>query len=152
MSEKEYQASNVTPPLKNTTAMRCIAVLHVGPTVTTQDLDLLFGKLDNSNFITLAADGAKVYVAFGSSAGTIDDRATSAVGPVTSLCWPLTDGEKSPVIPIGGGEFYPSGGVATGAVRYNVLHAKTPTGMSGYLRIYRSSTRPGQGSQEFPAP
>jgi hypothetical protein len=69
MSEREYQASNVTPPLKNTSAMRCIAVLLVGPTVTTVDLDTLFGKLDNSNYLTLRADGAKCYVAFGSSAG-----------------------------------------------------------------------------------
>lgn len=149
MSEKEYQASNVTPPLKNTNAMRCIAVLLVGPTVTTVDLDTLFGKIDNANFLTLRADGAKCYVAFGSSAGTIDDTATTSSAP-TSLCWPVADGENFPVIPIGGREF--ATGIATGAVRYNVLHVKTPTGASGYLRLYRSSTRPSMGSEEFPFP
>lgn len=149
MSDKEFQASNVTPPLKNTTAMKCIAVFAVGPTVQTVDLDTLFGNIDNSNFLTLRADGAKVYVAFGSSAGTIDDRAT---GTGETVCWPVADGENFPVIPIGGREIFPSGGVATGAVRYEVMHYKTPTGVSGYLRLYRSSTQRGRGSEDFPAP
>jgi hypothetical protein len=149
MSDKEFQASNVTPPLKNTTAMKCIAVFAVGPTVQTVDLDTLFGSIDNGNFLTVRADGAKVYVAFGSSAGTIDDRET---GTGTGACGPVADGENFPVIPIGGREIFPSGGVATGAVRYEIMHYKTPTGVSGYLRLYRSSTQHGRGSEDFPAP
>lgn len=149
MSDKEFQASNVTPPLKNTTAMKCIATLLAGPTVQTVDLDTLFGSIDNSNYLTMRADGAKVYIAFGSSAGTIDDRET---GSGAGVCWPVADGENFPVVPIGGREVFPSGGVATGAVRYEVLHYKTPTGVSGYLRFYRSSTQRGHGSEDFPAP
>ena len=53
------EANNVTPPLKNSTAMKCIAVLIFTPTTQTQDLTALFAKFDNGHYLTLQADGGK---------------------------------------------------------------------------------------------
>ena len=142
------EANNVTPPLKNSVAMKCIAVLIYGPTTQTQDLTALFGKLDNGHYLTLRADGGKVYVAFGSSAGTIDE---SAVGTGITAAWPIADGENLNVRPIGGGDERATG-VAT-LCAYNFLHFKGATGAAtGYLRMYRSSLSQNQEPGMFRAP
>jgi hypothetical protein len=142
------EANNVTPPLKNSTAMKCIAVLIYGPTTQTQDLTALFAKLDNGHYLTLRADGGKCYVAFGSSVGTIDDTAT---GNSTQACWPIADGENLPVRPVFGEER--ATGIATLVNGYNILHYKGPTGAAtGYLRLYRSSLSQNQEAGLFRAP
>lgn len=141
------EANNVTPPLKNSVAMKCIAVLIYGPSTQTVDLNTLFGKLDNGHYLTLRADGGKVYVAFGSSVGTIDEVAT---GNGITAAWPIADGENLPVRPIFGEER--ATGVAT-LVNYNVLHFKGATGAAtGYLRMYRSSLSQNQEAGMFRAP
>lgn len=141
------EANNVTPPLKNSVAMKCIAVLTYSPTSQTQDLNALFAGIEAGHYLTLRADGGKVYVAFGSSAGTIDD---TAAGTGTSVCYPLSDGESMHVRPTAGNER--ATGVATLA-NYNFLHYKAPTGSAtGYLRMYRSSLNESQDAGVFRAP
>ncbi len=146
-SQVTYEANNVTPPLKNSTAMKCIAVLIYGPSTQTQDLTTLFAKLDNGHYLTMQADGGKCYVAFGSSAGTIDE---SAVGTGPTVCFPIADGQALQVRPVFGEER--ATGIAT-LVNYNFLHFKGATGAAtGYLRMYRSSLSPNQEAGMFRAP
>lgn len=142
-----YEANNVTPPLKNSTAMKCIANFIFGPSTQTQDLTALFAKLDNGHYLTIQADGGKCYVAFGSSAGTIDE---TAIGNGPAICWPLADGQQLNVRPIFGEERATN--IAT-LTPYNILHFKGPTGAAtGYLRVYRSSLSPNQEGGLFRAP
>jgi hypothetical protein len=147
-SQITTEANNVTPPLKNSTAMKCIAVLAFSPASLTQDLAQFFAKLDNGHFLTVRADGGKCYVAFGSSAGTIDE---TAVGTGPTVCWPLSDGESMHVRPVFGEER--ATGIATLVSNYNILHYKGPTGTAtGYLRLYRSSLNQNQEAGLFRAP
>jgi hypothetical protein len=134
-------------PLKNSNAMKCIAVLLVSPTTQTVDLATLFGQSGTSHDYILEADGTKVYVALGTVAGTIDERAT---GNGDTVCWPIPNGTALPFKPTSGREV--ATGIAT-MCSYNVLHYKVATGTAtGYLRIYRASLSRGQGSEEFKAP
>lgn len=147
-SQVTYEANNVTPPLKNSTAMKCIAVLIYGPTTQTQDLTALFGRLDSGHYLTLQADGGKCYVAFGSVAGTIDE---SAVGNGNNVCFPIADGQQLPVRSGMYGDERATN-IATG-VNYNILHYKGPTGAAtGYLRMYRSSLNSNEDAGMFRAP
>lgn len=142
-----YESNNVTPPLKNSASMKCIAVLMFGNTTQVQDLTQLFAKLDNGHFITLQADGGKCYVAFGSSAGTIDE---TALGNGPTACFPIAADQQLHVRPVYGEER--STGIAT-LTPYNFLHYKCATGSAtGYLRIYRSSLSPNQEAGMFRAP
>lgn len=134
-------------PLKNTSAMKCIAVLIVSPTSQTKDLTELFGQANKDHDYLIMADGTKSYVALGTVAGTIDEAAT---GNGATVCWPIPDGTCLPFKPTGGRET--ATGIAT-YVHYNVLHYKVAAGAAtGYLRIYRGSLGRGQGSEEFKAP
>lgn len=143
-SQVEYEVANISPPLKNTAAMKCIAVLQATPTSQTQDLTALFGRLTNGHFLTLKADGSKVYIAFGTLAGSIDENAT---GTGVTACWPITDGGELPVRLMGGRET--STNIAT-LCSYNLLHFKASA--TCFLRMYRSSVAQGQGSEQFPVP
>lgn len=143
-SQVEYEVANISPPLKNSAAMVCIAVLQATPTSQTQDLSALFGRLTNGHFLTLKADGAKCYVAFGTLPGTISETAT---GTGVTACWPITDGGELPVRLMGGREVATN--IAT-MCNYNLLHFKAAA--TSYLRIYRSSVAQGQGSEQFPVP
>jgi len=146
-SQITTEANNVTPPLKNSTAMKCIAVLIYGPATQTQDLTALFGNLGNGHYLTLQADGGKCYVAFGTLAGTIDESAT---GNGATVCFPIADGQQLPVRPVSGNER--ATGIAT-LVNYNILHYKGATGAAtGYLRMYRSSLTGNQDAGVFGAP
>lgn len=149
-----------TPPLKNTAAMKCLAVLTVGPTTQVVDMTAMFGSKANSmHKYYLIADGCKPYVAFGTAVGTLDETAANIASGVQSgiatglgplACWPIPDGTVLPWRPTGGRET--ATGVAT-YVHYNMLHYKSGSGAAtGYLRIYRSLGRTGQGSEEFTAP
>ena len=149
-SQVTYEANNVVPPLKNSAAMKCIAVLIYGPATQTQDLNLLFAKLDQGHYLTLKADGGKCYVAFGSSAGTIDETAT---GNANTTCWPLADGERLDVRPTFGEELSTGTPMYKTQATYNILHFKGATGAAtGYLRIFRSSLSPNQEAGFFRAP
>lgn len=142
-----YEANNVTPPLKNSAAMKCIAVLVFSPASQTQDLTALFSKLDNGHFLTMQADGGKCYVAFGTNAGTIDETAT---GNGNTVCFPIADGQALQIRPVFGDERGTN--VAT-SVTYNVLHFKGAAGgATGYLRMYRSSLSQNQEAGLFRAP
>ncbi len=154
MSESQIttEANNVTPPLKNTTAMKCIAVLIAGPSSQTVDLGALFGNPASGHYYTAVADGVKCYVALGAAAGSIDETAwgQSTLATSTLACMAIADGTQLPFRLIGGQQTATSISTLT----FNtVLHYKSPTGTAtGYLRIYRSSVGPTQGLEQFKGP
>jgi hypothetical protein len=144
------EAANITPPLKNTNAMKCIAVLSVTTSSQSQDLELLFARLGAGHFMTVKADmpansGARVYVAFGATPGTIDETSS---GTHNNACWPVIDGEELHVGQVPSGREIATG-IATNSY-YKYLHWKGSA--TGYLRLYRSSFAPGQDAGEFRAP
>ncbi len=150
------EADNVTPPIKNTNATKCIAVLIAGPTSQTIDLASLYGNVADGHYYTAQADGVKVYVAIGAAAGSIDESAAgvSTLATATLACIAIPDGTSLPFRLVGGQTI--ATGVAT-QMFPTVLHYKAPTGIvtlspTGYLRIYRSSLGPTQGIGQFKGP
>lgn len=149
MSDVEYEASNLTLPMRNNDQMRCIAVLSITLSGQSQNLAALFGGLGSGHFLTvqpdLASSDGKCYLAFGSSAATIDE---TALGTGTTVCYVKGHLQELTGRPVGGEQ------VASGAATYithRFIHWKGTT--SGYLRIYRSSTASGQTpGQAFPPP
>jgi hypothetical protein len=146
MSVKEYEAANQLLPLKNTDAMKALGNVLADGTSRTLDLSTYFAQLDAGHFLTLIADGAKVYVAMGHAAGTIDE---AAVGNGATVCVPIPDGSAMHGVPIYGRTV--ATGIAT-TLAFRTLHYKTAGTATGYLRMYRSSLAPNQGAGEFKAP
>lgn len=173
MSQKEFESSNITPPLANTKSMQCLAVLR--PSFVTQSINLeqVFGNFNASHFYTLEADGAKVYVAFSGAPQVIDPHeATFASGfagtvasgnerlsytaQATGFCWPIPADQPLPFTVIKGNEGVSSGmptGSAPTMPSYKYLNFRYPSGGStGYLRIQRSSVGFNESSKAFPSP
>jgi hypothetical protein len=149
MSNKEYEAFNVTPPLINSSAMKCVANFLADHTARSQGLASIFKELGSGHYLTVQADGAKVYVGFGRT-GTNESISEIATGNGSQICWPVPDGTMLPISPIAGHEV--ATGIAT-LCTYDYLHYMTgATGVTSYVRIYRSSIAPGQSSRAFPAP
>lgn len=134
------ESDNVTPPLKNTTAMKCIAVLIAGPASQAVDLNTLYGNVANGHYYTACADGVKCYVALGNStAESIDETAwgQSTLAVSTLACIPIPDGTQLPFRLVTARQL--ATGVSTQTTN-SVLLYKAPTGTAtGYLRLYRSS-------------
>jgi hypothetical protein len=146
MSVKEYEAANQLLPLKNTDAMKAIATVLADGTSRTVDLSTYFAQLDAGHFLTLIADGSKIYVALGHAAGTIDE---TVVGTHNNGCIPIPDGSTLHGVPMSGRTV--ATGIAT-TLAFRTLHYKTAGTATGYLRLYRSSLAPNQGAGEFKAP
>jgi hypothetical protein len=139
------EAQNVTPPLMNTTGLKCMHVIMCTPTSQSLDLRTVFGLLNNGHYFTLQADGVKCYVAFGSNgSGSISE---TAVGNGATVCWPIPDGGQLPVRLTNAKEL--ATGYATMA-SYPFLYFKSTA--TGYLRVYRSSLGKGQDASEFRPP
>jgi len=150
MSTREFEAMNQTPPLANSTAMKCIANLLADHTPRSQYMPSLFGRLGAGHYLTIQADGAKCYVAMSPAASPGATISELTTGNANTVSWPLPDGSLLPVVPVGGRE--QGTGIAT-LVSYDYLHYMTgATGVTSYLRVYRSSLAPAQGSEAFPAP
>lgn len=146
---KERGAYAINLPLQNSDRMKCIAVLVATTTAASQDLSALFADLEGGNFITLAADGGKVYVALGASSGTAISELTTSTG--NAACWPLPDGKDIAGIPLGGREVASGYGVTN--VFYKYLHYKVAAGGdTAYLRVYRSSTTNNNPGATFKRP
>ena len=155
MSSVEFEAANITLPLKNISALlgsgdnagaiACIAAITVGTGSTTTDLATLFDGLEKGHFLTFQADGSKVYIALDAAAGTIDKDAT---GSGATVCWPIPDGTSLSGRLLGGRRV-PTGRVATMTLQ-TILHHQAVATCT--LRIYRSSVDSGQGTEQFPAP
>jgi hypothetical protein len=155
MSIREYEAHNVLLPLKNSTAMKSQANIMVSTAGVVQNLASLFYGLQDGHFITPQADGAKIYVAFGSNdvgqtlllgltGYAIEPNAT---GNGQQVCYPIPDGVMLPGVPYGGKEVGNTGLMAPTLVAgYNYVHARVASGGSptAFLRFYRSSVAPGQ--------
>jgi len=142
MSSIAFEAENVTPPLKNSAAMKCIAVISVLTTSSSTDLTSLLGALGIGGYVTVKADmpantTGRIYFAFGATPGTIDDAVT---GTNVAACWPLPDGHEMSFRLASGRETTASN-VAT-LCWYTHVHTKGTA--TGYLRFYRSSLPPDQ--------
>jgi hypothetical protein len=169
MSIREFEAHNVLLPLKNATGMRAIANIPVSNAGTVQNMASLFGKFQAGHYITPQADGAKIYVAWGSNdvgatlmlglTGFGIDANFTGTGP--GVCYPIPDGVMLPGVPYGGLESgIPTGHVgattlgATLVSGYNYVHARVASGgvATAFLRLYRSSLAPNQTPGEFTVP
>ena len=144
----EHQAANITPPLMNSAAMKCIGVVLGTGASQVLDLETYFAEFDNGEFLTLVADGAKFYVALAeNAAGSINPVAT---GTGATVCMVIPDGTQLPFRPVAGE--VKATGIST-QVRYTQLHYRVNTSVStGFLRMYRSSLQNLQGVERFPAP
>ena len=148
-SPREYEAANVTPPLKNTALMKCILAVPFSPVNQVISLTDYFGNYGDSHFYTVQADGGKCYLAWGGASGLIDPVAT---GVASGVCWALADGANINFIPVGGRDAPVGTGAATGTA-YNLLHYRSPSGgATGFLRMFRSSLGQGQDASMFKIP
>lgn len=151
MSIREYEAVNVIAPLENSDAMKSQANLAVSNASGLRwSLTALFGRsLDQGHYLTIQADGAKLYAKLApNNASHIDAFAT---GTGATIGYPIPDGAQITFVPVPGRET--GTGVATLAV-YDWLHLRTASGgvATAYARVYRSSLAPGQDAGEFRAP
>lgn len=152
-SQVEYEAFNVTPPMRNASGIRGQAALLI--TQSSQDINLAdyFGKVDSGHYFTFQADGAKVYVSFGPGVGGINEQDQ---GAGSGVCYPIPDGQQLPVRLLGGQMSAASGLGPTGMRVGSGYLVKAKLALSGaatgFLRIYRSSVAPGQGVEQFSPP
>ena len=146
----EYEAANLIAPLENSAAMKSQANIVVSNAGVIQGLSGLFGgTLGDGHFITLQADGAKIYCKLASnSAGSTNAFAT---GNGESIVYPVPDGAQLSFRPVMGREV--ATGVATHC-RYDFLHLRVASGgvATAYVRIYRSSLAPTQDAGVLRAP
>lgn len=149
MSDLEFESYNTTPPLQNTTGMKCIAAIIVNQNDQAINLSDYFGNLGSGHYFTFQADGGKIYVALASnSVNTISEVAT---GNGSSVAWPIPDGQQLPVRLTGGQER--GTGYATSVQVASGFFVRAKLAQSGvataYLRIYRSSLGSTQGVEQF---
>jgi hypothetical protein len=152
---KEFEYVNQIVPLKNSLALRAQANILTTNAPTSIDLRTIFGTgmIGRGHYLTIQADcptlTGRIYIAFGSSQGTIDPM---AVGTGPTICYPLLDGLKDRFQLTGGSERAGSlggTGVAT-LTEYPWLHFCNPSYMaSGMLRLNWSSLASTQNSSEF---
>lgn len=158
MSNRQYEAYQVTAPYQGSTGLAAIANVAVSQTARAINLSDYFGGLSAGHFFTIQADGAKVYVAVAPHARqTIADNVE---GAVPAVCFPCPDGQMIPFV-VQGGRTIGSGG-PTGSYCTNIsfasgiiLWAKVASAIgsgsaTGYLRIWRNSMGPGQGLEQLP--
>lgn len=147
-SDIELQSANIIPPYRNSTGLASQANVMVGAASQAINLSDYFGGLSEGHFLTLQADGAKVYVAIGSN--TVGSISETVAGAGSSVCFPIADGAQLPMRIVGGREM--GTGYAT-QVQYAsgiIIWAKLATGgASGWLRMYRSSVGSTQGIEEL---
>ena len=124
MSIREFQAANLPVPIKNTASTIALYSVTVGDSSATIDLATIFGNLESGDYLSIAAVGCTVFVAFGTSAGSIDDTAR---GAGLTQCFPVFENTVLPGIPY---------------TENLVLHHKAASGDSGALHIARSSLPP----------
>lgn len=151
MSIREYEAVNIIAPLENSGAMKSQANLAVSNASGLRfSLSGLFGRsLDQGHYLTVQADGGKLYVKLSPKE---DSHVNAfATGTGEAICYPIPDGAQLSFVPVPGRET--GTGVATLMV-YDWLHVRVASGgvASAYARVYRSSLAPGQDAGEFRAP
>ncbi len=143
-SDIELQSANIIPPYRNSTGLASQAAVVVSGVSQAINLSDYFGGLGEGHFLTLEADGAKVYVAIGSNNVGVINEAAQGVG--NQVCFPIPDGSQLPMRIVGGREM--GTGYATN-VQYAsgiIIHAKVATSAgTGFLRMYRSSLASTQG-------
>ncbi len=83
----EYENANVVAAYKNTATMIAQWSTDVDTNSDSTDLDTVFGQLDDGSWLDICNDGdTKMYVAFGTTGGSIDPAAT---GSGLTQCWPI---------------------------------------------------------------
>jgi len=146
MAKLAFQAYNVLPPYRNSSGLASQAAVIVTQNAQAFNLSDYFGNLGNGSFITLEADGGKLYVAIASNTGgTAIDEQAQGVG--NAICFPIPDGQQLPMRILGGREL--GTGYATN-VQYAsgiIVHAKLPLSgvATAFMRMYRSSVDETQG-------
>lgn len=145
---KEKAAFDINLPLHNSNEMKCIAVIAVTDAAAVQDLSSLFSNLDTPDFLTLIADGTKIYIAFAGTDATSIDR--TSTGTNNAACWPIPDGTYiSGNLPSGREVYTNLGATLTNFYR---LHHRAASGTSGFLRVYRSSHQDHDVGRNFKRP
>lgn len=179
-SMQEWFAENF--PIQNTTSVKDIAVLRVGPTSTGVDLRTLFGNntqipkpsgsvplnlaaasglpnIDAGHYYSIQADGAgasptgaATWRAYVALSNGVKTVDPNAVSTASGACWALKDTDPP------ARWFIPPGrevstGVAT-LTAFTTLNFVCPAGGgTGWLRIYRSSVSGDQDTADaFPDP
>lgn len=161
MSLIEEEYANEIAPLRNTNALKSVAVLVASLQEQSIDLEQLFGKIRNGHFLSVVAEGATIYVAFAANAaGQISESAhgNPTGATATGACWPIFPGNYRERYRLTGGR--ESGSGAATYASYYTLHYKVGTGVygatgasqTGYLRLALSSLSPTQNVEEFAKP
>ena len=152
MSVTEYEAANIIPPLENSAAMKSQANIVVSNAGVIQGLSGLFGgTLGDGHFVTIQADGAKIYCKLAPNSAASAGGDAFATGSGTGIVYPIPDGVQLSFRPVMGREV--ATGVATHC-RYDFLHLRVASGgvATAYARVYRSSLAPTQDAGVLKAP
>ena len=158
-SQRQFEAYNLNPPYQGSTGLAAQANFVVSQTARWIDLSQYFGKLDAGHYLTVQADGAKIYIAV--SPHDKQTIADNAIGTLPAVCYPIPDGQSLPFV-VHGGRTVGSGGSPTGSyvtmINYGtnigfwakVASAIGSLSATGYLRVLRSSMAETQGLEQFP--
>jgi hypothetical protein len=161
MSQRQYEAYQVTAPFQGSTGLAAMANVAISQTAQAINLSDYFGGISASHFFTIMADipgGSKAYVAV--APHDKQSIADNAVGAGPSVCFPCPDGVAVPFL-LQGGRTIGTGGVtgnyatflnyASGVILWAKVASSIGSGSAtGYLRIMRNSMGPGQGLEQFP--
>lgn len=149
MSLKEYEAANPLLPFKNSTNMKALANIVTSNAGTITDLYTLFRGLDEGHFLTIQADGAKIYAALGGLPA--DSINAFQTGTQNQVCYPIADGQTVVGANYAGREV--STGFAT-MINYRYLYLKVASGgvATAYARLQRSSLGPNDNPGAFKVP
>lgn len=161
MSQRQYEAYNITAPYQGSTGLAAIANITISQVAQAINLSDYFGGLTEGHYFTIMADipgGSKAYVAVAPhDKQTIADN---AVGVLPAVCFPCPDGQMVPFTIQGGrtrGTGHPTLGYVTninfasGIILWAKVASSIGSGSAtGYLRIWRNSAGPGQSLEQFP--
>lgn len=145
----EFEAYNLIAPYRNTTGLASQAAVVIGQASQSINLSDYFGSLGAGHFVTLQADGAKIYVQLASNTvGTLNEQDQ---GAGVGVAWPIPDGQQLPMRIIGGHEM--GTGYATQVQYASGIIIKAKLALSGaatgFLRMYRSSVAETQGVEQL---
>lgn len=154
-SSKEAAAAFITPPLANNEAMKCCANIVVSNAGVSQSMTGIFGGTwSDGEYVTVQADGAKIY--WRMSNHTVNNIDAFETGVGNGIAFPLADGAMMSFVPVGG-RMVGSGisvtaGFATTA-RFDFLQARVASGgvATAYLRLYRN-VGPGKDAGSLKGP
>lgn len=144
-----FEAYNLIAPYRNTTGLASQAAVIVTQASQNINLSDYFGALDAGHFVTLQADGGKVYIQLhSSSTGSIDEQEQ---GGGVGVCWPIPDGQQLPMRIISGRQLGTGYATAVSYASGVIIKAKLALSgvATGFLRMYKSSVAETQGMEQL---